>query len=168
MRSALARLCCCLLAMVALPSFAVEVRDVRLWSGPESTRLVLDLSGRAQHSLVLLRNPDRVVLDISAGRLRSGVRAPQAAAGVIRSVHIAQRSAQDLRIVIDLAHTVQPKSFLTPPNEQYGYRLVVDLGNVGAAVTAVKAEHARSGARDLVIAIDAGHGGEDPGAIGMN
>lgn len=151
-----------------MPSFAVEVRDVRLWSGPESTRLVLDLSAGAAHSLVQLRNPDRIVLDVSGAHLRRGVRAPQAASGLIRSVHIGQRSPQDLRLVLDLAHAVQPKSFLTPPNNQYGYRLVVDLANSGAAVAPVRVEHARSGARDLVIAIDAGHGGEDPGAIGMN
>jgi N-acetylmuramoyl-L-alanine amidase len=158
-----------LLLAVALPLHAVEVRDVRLWSGPENTRLVLDLSGSAQHSVQLLQNPDRLVLDITAAHLRRGVRNPSAAGGVIRGVRIAQRSAQHVRIVLDLAHAVQPKSFLTPPNSQYGYRLVIELGEAGAPVAAaqVKVEHSRPGARDLIIAIDAGHGGEDPGALGM-
>jgi N-acetylmuramoyl-L-alanine amidase len=164
-----------LIAMLALamtpPAFAVEVRDMRLWSSPESTRLVLDLSGRAQHNLQMLQDPDRIVLDIAAGRLRHGVHAPSAGAGLIRSVRIAQRRAQQLRIVLELAHAVQPKSFLTPPNAQYGYRLVVDLGDTGTvavAATPVRVERARTGARDLIIAVDAGHGGEDPGAIGMH
>ena len=155
---------------VVLPSFAVEVREVRLWNSPENTRLVLDLSGKAQSSLQTLRNPDRIVLDIPSGRLRHGVRTPIASTGLIRSVRIAQRSAQQVRIVVELAHAVQPKSFLTPPNARYGYRLVVDLGEAGAAVAAttpVRVEHSRPGARDLIIAVDAGHGGEDPGAIGM-
>ena len=49
-----------LAALLSLPAQAVDVRAVRLWSGPDSTRVVLDLSGRAQHSLQVLRNPDRV------------------------------------------------------------------------------------------------------------
>ena len=172
MRSLLTRLgWSSVLALIfVLPSLAVEVRAVRLWSGPESTRLVLDLSGKAQHSLQTLQNPDRIVLDIASGRLRHGVRTPAGAAGVIKSVRISKRSKQQLRIVLELAHAVQPKSFLTPPNAQYGYRLVVDLGNAGAATAAtapVRVEHSRPGARDLIVAIDAGHGGEDPGAIGM-
>jgi N-acetylmuramoyl-L-alanine amidase len=157
-----------LVLAMAVPAFAVEVRDMRLWSSPESTRLVLDLSGRAQHSVQLLQNPDRLVLDIAAGRLRHGVHAPAAAAGVIRSVHITQRGSQQLRIVLELARAVQPRSFLTPPNAQYGYRLVLDLGESGVAATPVRVEHSRPGARDLIIAVDAGHGGEDPGAIGMH
>jgi len=157
-----------LVLAMAVPASAVEVRDMRLWSGPESTRLVLDLSGRAQHSVQLLQNPDRLVLDIAAGRLRHGVHAPSAAAGVIRSVHITQRGAQQLRIVLELAHAVQPRSFLAPPNAQYGYRLVLDLGESGVAAAPVRVEHSRPGARDLIIAVDAGHGGEDPGAIGMH
>jgi N-acetylmuramoyl-L-alanine amidase len=158
------------LALV-LPTFAVEVRDVRLWSSPEGTRLVLDLSGSAQHTVQMLQNPDRIVLDIAAARLRRGVRAPAASSGLIRSVRIAQRSKQQLRIVMDLARAVQPRSFLTPPNSQYGYRLVLDLGDAGAVAAAtppVRVEHSRPGARDLVVAVDAGHGGEDPGAIGMH
>ena len=157
-----------LVLAMAVPAFAVEVRDMRLWSSPESTRLVLDLSGRAQHSVQLLQNPDRLVLDIAAGRLRHGVHGPAAAAGVIRSVRITQRGSQQLRIVLELAHAVQPRSFLTPPNAQYGYRLVLDLGESGVAATPVRVEHSRPGARDLIIAVDAGHGGEDPGAIGMH
>jgi N-acetylmuramoyl-L-alanine amidase len=173
MRSLLVRLgwSSALALAVTLPCLAVEVRDVRLWSGPESTRLVLDLSGKAQHSLQTLQNPDRIVLDIPSARLRHGVRTPGASAGVIKSVRITQRRARPMRIVIELAHAVQPKSFMTPPNAQYGYRLVVDLGDAGAAIAAttpVRVGHSRPGARDLMIAVDAGHGGEDPGAIGMH
>jgi N-acetylmuramoyl-L-alanine amidase len=159
-----------LLLAVALPLHAVEVRNLRLWSGPENTRLVLDLSGSAQHTVQLLQNPDRIVLDIAGAHLRRGVRTPAAVGGLIRSVHIAQHSPQHLRIVLGLAHAMQPKSFMTPPNSQYGYRLVVDLGEAVAVAAAapVRVEHSRPGARDLVIAVDAGHGGEDPGAIGMH
>src|SRR5271166_3762614 len=89
-----------LATLLMRPVHAVEVRGVRLWAGPDSTRVVLDLSGNAQHSLVVLQNPDRVVLDVSA-RLASGSRAP-AGAGVIKQVRMARRSSGDLRIVFDL------------------------------------------------------------------
>jgi N-acetylmuramoyl-L-alanine amidase len=158
-----------LLAALAwvLPAHAVDVRAVRLWAGPESTRVVLDLSGSAAHSLLVLKNPDRIVLDVTGARLAGGSHAP-APAGVVRQVRMARRASGELRIVFDLAHATRAKSFLTTPNDRYGYRLVIDLGSPAAADTPVKAEHARPDARTLIIAIDAGHGGEDPGAIGKN
>jgi N-acetylmuramoyl-L-alanine amidase len=153
----------------------VDIRAVRLWAGPDNTRVVLDLSGSAQHSLALMKNPDRLVLDVSDAELSGGARSLPAAAGVVKQVRMAKRPSGELRIVFDLAHSVRAKSFLARPNEHYGYRLVLDLaGNavaLGAATVAdlpVKVEHARPDARDLIIAIDAGHGGEDPGAIGKN
>jgi N-acetylmuramoyl-L-alanine amidase len=147
---------------------AVEVRAVRLWASPEGTRVVLDLSGSAQHSLLVLKNPDRIVLDVTDARLTAGARTPPQGAGVIKQVRVARRSSGELRIVLDLSRSMRAKSFLATPNDRYGYRLVIDLGGMAAADTPVKAEHARPDARDLIIAIDAGHGGEDPGAIGKN
>jgi N-acetylmuramoyl-L-alanine amidase len=162
-----------LLIAVALvvPAAAVEVHALRLWASSEDTRVVLDLSGSAQHSVLVLKNPDRIVLDVVGARLASGWRAP-AGIGVVKQVRLGRRSSGELRIVFDLSRPIRPKSFLATPNERYGYRLVLDLGSpAGAAApaapeTPVRAEHARPEARDLIIAIDAGHGGEDPGAIG--
>ncbi len=71
-------------------------------------------------------------------------------------------------MVLDLTRPIRAKSFLAAPNNRYGYRLVIDLGSSQSADTPVKAEHAPPDARDLIIAVDAGHGGEDPGAIGKN
>ncbi len=154
----------------AVRSHGVDVRAVRLWAGPDNTRVVLDLSGSAQHSMSVLRNPDRVVLDVSGARLANGARAVPEVAGAVKQVRMANRPTGELRIVFDLTHPIRAKSFLTQPNAKYGYRLVIDLGSSAAAVaeTPVRVEHRRPDARDLVIAIDAGHGGEDPGAIGMN
>ncbi len=151
-----------------LPAHAVDVRAVRLWAGPDSTRVVLDLSGSAQHSLQVLKNPDRVVLDVAGARLGSGVRTAQSGAGAVKQVRMARRSSGELRIVLDLTRPIQAKSFLAAPNHRYGYRLVIDFGSNQGVDTPVKAEHAPPDARDLIIAIDAGHGGEDPGAIGQN
>jgi len=154
-----------LASMLAASAHAVEVRDVRVWAGPDSTRVVLDLSGRAQHSLLVLRNPDRVVLDVVGARLAGASHTP-AGAGAVKQVRMARRPSGELRIVLELTRPIQAKSFLTVPNARYGYRLVIDLAGTAGAETPVKVQHARPDARDLVIAIDAGHGGEDPGAIG--
>jgi N-acetylmuramoyl-L-alanine amidase len=156
-----------LASMLASAAFAVDVRDVRLWAGPDSTRVVVDLSDRAQHSLLVLKNPDRVVLDVAGARLAAGSHTP-AGTGAVKQVRMARRPSGEVRIVLDLAHPIQAKSFLTTPNDRYGYRLVIDLTGAASADTPVKAQHAPPDARDLIIAIDAGHGGEDPGAIGKN
>ena len=112
------------------PARAVEVRAVRLWAEPESTRIVLDLSGSAQHSLLVLSNPDRIVLDLAGARLASGSRAPPPA-GVVKQVRMAHRPSGELRIVLDLSRSMHAKSFVAPPNKQYGYRLVIDLRRRG-------------------------------------
>jgi N-acetylmuramoyl-L-alanine amidase len=159
-----------ILAMAPLlPAHAVDVRGIRLWAGPDSTRVVLDLSGSAQHSLQVLKNPDRVVLDVLGARLAgNAAAAPPAAAGAVKRVRVARQPSGAVRIVLDLARPIQAKSFLASPNDRYGYRLVIDLGVPASVETPVKPEHAPPDARDLIIAIDAGHGGEDPGAIGKN
>ena len=157
-----------LLSALLSSAHAVDVRAIRLWAGPESTRVVLDLSGNPQHTLQILKHPDRLVLDVAAARLAGQARAAPAGAGAVRQVRIARRPSGELRIVLDLARPIQVRSFLAAPNDRYGYRLVIDLGGTQSADTPIKVEHARPDARNLIIAIDAGHGGEDPGAIGKN
>jgi N-acetylmuramoyl-L-alanine amidase len=157
-----------LLSALLLPAHAVDVRAIRLWAGPEGTRVVLDLSGSAQHSLQVLRDPDRVVLDVAGARLAGRARASPAGTGAVKRLRMARRPSGELRIVLDLARPIQAKGFLAAPNNRYGYRLVIDLGVNPNVDTPIKVEHAPRDARDLVVAIDAGHGGEDPGAIGKN
>lgn len=145
-----------------------QVQDIRLWAGPDNTRVVLDLTRSVRHEVSTLRNPDRLVVDIKDTQLLPGkVRAP-AGEGVVSAVRLANRG-KDLRVVLELARSVPAKSFVADPNEAYGHRLVIDLGGPQTAATPapVRAAHGPSGApRDLVIAVDAGHGGEDPGASG--
>ena len=147
---------------------AVEVRDVRLWSGPDHTRVVLELSGPAAHNLFTLQNPDRVVIDVANATAASNLTMP-AGQGVIRQVRFGARDDGSLRVVVDVGSAVQPKSFAVEPNETYGNRLVIDLDLPGEPAP-VKVQHApvTDASRDLVIAVDAGHGGDDPGAIGRS
>jgi len=158
-----------LATVLGLPVHAAELRDIRLWASPDNTRVVLDLSASVQHHVSLLKNPDRLVLDIPGLHLHGGRSVPPGA-GAVKQVRVANRPQGAVRIVLDLAKSVHAKSFLTAPNNRYGYRLVIDLssGTQAVATTPVKVEHAPAEARDLIIAVDAGHGGDDPGAIGKN
>jgi N-acetylmuramoyl-L-alanine amidase len=160
------------------PAHAVDVRAIRLWAGPDNTRVVVDLSGSAQHNLLVLHNPERVVLDVSGAHLAKAARSAPRGVGAVRTVRMSRNPSGNFRLVLDLARPIQAKSFLSTPNSHYGYRLVVDLAGASARASArvsairadkpIKVKHARSDARDLIIAVDAGHGGEDPGAIGKN
>ncbi|AIS18449.1 N-acetylmuramoyl-L-alanine amidase [Pseudomonas rhizosphaerae] len=165
---------------------ATQVKSVRLWRAPDNTRLVFDLTGPVQHSVFTLSSPDRLVIDIN-GATAAGPLSVAPGDSPVTSVRSAQRTPTDLRVVVDLKKAITPKSFTLAPNQQYGNRLVVDLFDSAAdaeptpsqpvvATTpavpvtptrpAIKLTPVPNGKRDIVIAIDAGHGGEDPGASG--
>ena len=146
---------------------AADLQEVRLWASPDSTRVVLDLSAPVGYSVFALADPDRIVIDLEKVSAESVQLPAQATVGVVSGVRVAKRDDGGLRVVLDLTTRVEPKSFLTPPNETYGHRLVVDLG-LQQALHPVKIANDGDGQRDVVIAIDAGHGGEDPGAIGKS
>src|SRR3977135_2683851 len=117
-----------LATVLPVPAHAVDGRAIRLWAGPDSTRVVLDLSGSAQHSLQILKNPDRVVLDVGGARLVSGAGTAPGGTRAGEHVRVAGRPCGELRIVLDLDRPIEAKSFLAAPNNRYGYRLVIDLG----------------------------------------
>lgn len=146
-----------------------NVNGVRIWAAPDRTRLVFDIDGPVEHKLFTLAAPHRVVIDLKAMRLGTALPQPGESEGLLRGLRSAVRNGKDLRVVLDLARGVRPKSFLLSPNGQYGHRLVVDLYDPEsrAAAAPIVARPAVGGQpRDVVVAIDAGHGGEDPGAIG--
>jgi N-acetylmuramoyl-L-alanine amidase len=177
-----------LLTALAVDAVAeTKVNSVRLWRAPDNTRLVFDLTGPVQHSVFTLTAPDRLVIDINGASLGAPLNVPTANTP-ITAMRSAQRTPTDLRVVIDLKQAVTPKSFTLAPNAQYGNRLVVDLFDnpADAAPTpppptkvatvpavpvtptepAIKLPPAPAGKRDIIVVIDAGHGGEDPGASG--
>jgi N-acetylmuramoyl-L-alanine amidase len=155
-------------------AWAVDVHDVRLWRAPDHTRIVFDLTGPAAHSLLVLSDPSRIVLDIQGTQLRTDLAGLKLANTPISAVRSGVREGSDLRVVMELGARVDPRSFALKANEQAGDRLVVDLYDqntqqvqqVQSSVIAVKKSVQQSAKRDTIIAIDAGHGGEDPGALG--
>lgn len=153
----------------ALAAPAVAINGVRLWSAPDNTRLVFDTSATARHQVFTLHGPERLVLDIPKARLTASAKAGLPAGGLVQSIRSARRDKGNLRIVIDLSQPVKVKSFALKPNAQYGHRLVIDLEprQTNARLPAKPVQTTRTSAsRERVIAIDAGHGGEDPGAKG--
>jgi N-acetylmuramoyl-L-alanine amidase len=156
--------------LVSSSAWAVDVHDVRLWRAPDHTRIVFDLTGPAEHSLLVLSNPRRIVLDIPDTNLRTNLAQLKLANTPVSLVRSGVRDGDDLRIVIEVSAQVDPRSFALQANDQAGHRLVVDLYDYQAkqSVPVVKKSVQESAKRDVIIAIDAGHGGEDPGATGPN
>ncbi|MBL8269798.1 N-acetylmuramoyl-L-alanine amidase [Steroidobacter sp.] len=178
---------CLGLLVVALCAHAakpVTVKDVRLWAGPDGTRLVFDLSGPVDHTVLKLENPHRVVVDIPAASVASERVLPQGQ-GFVKQLRAAAQPNGDLRVVVDLTGPALPKTFSVGPQQSYGHRLVLDLTPTKATAAAAAAPSAQSPSssssssqpsvvkaaadahgRDVVVAIDAGHGGVDPGSVG--
>lgn len=128
--------------------------------------MVFDTSDAVEHELFTLENPYRVVIDLENARPGAGFEAAAEAVDGERVDAIrAARRGSDYRVVLDLAARVRPESFSLDPVSPHGHRLVVDLHAEDAPARAPAASR-RDDERDVVVAIDAGHGGEDPGAIG--
>ncbi len=143
------------------------LQDVRVWAAPDRTRVVFDLTGPFKHDMFRLENPDRLVVDVPDARRAEALAKDFAGKGFVRQVRSGVRNGDDLRLVLDLAEPVAPNMFTLEPNQQYGHRLVLDLEN-GASnpQRQPEATEPHYGGREFVVAIDAGHGGEDPGAVG--
>ena len=147
---------------------AADVNAVRLWRAPDHTRLVLDLSEAAEFSTLSLDNPERFVIDLSQSRLTASLTALPLEGTPLSGVRSGIRQGADLRLVFDLSASVRTSVFLLPPNDTTGHRVVIDLFDKTPTeepepVLSVESLESR---RDIVIAIDPGHGGEDPGALG--
>ncbi len=144
------------------------IRRVRLSNMGSDTRIVFDLNRPVTHNIFTLSNPERVVVDLSNAYMPLGVEYLNLKRSIIKNIRYAARGGNKLRVVFDLHKRVNPRSFVLPPAHQLGHRLVINLRGDGidnkAPVRTAKDKPQRL--RDVVIAIDAGHGGKDPGAIG--
>jgi N-acetylmuramoyl-L-alanine amidase len=156
----------CLVPFVASSTASVNVKNLRLWNAPDSTRVVLDVSSDVVHRITTFHNPERIAIDLKNARLSSGMPRAIDDNPYIQQIRYGQYTKDILRIVFDLKMPVKVKSFTLKPNNVYGHRLVVDLFDQDAKSTrrVIKAPPKQKG--EIVVAIDAGHGGEDPGALG--
>lgn len=152
----------------------VQMHGLRTSVDGEITRLVFDLDGPVEHALFTLSNPDRVVIDMRGVRFTGELPQTAPSGSPLRGLRHAVRNDDDLRVVLDLARPANPRSFLLRPTDDARHRLVIDLQQEGAVAAPASptspASQARSSEPDrnpnVIVAIDAGHGGRDPGAIG--
>jgi len=162
------RLTTCALLLLLTSAVLAEstVENVRIWSENSKTRVVLDLSRSVRHNIFTLRGPDRLVIDLKDSRLAKSLINMPKGAGSVRSIRSAIRADGQLRVVLDLNTAVRSRTFTAGPNATYGDRLVIDLQQAGGLSPVKRASEEYSPGRDIVIAIDAGHGGHDPGSSG--
>ena len=175
------------------------VSSTRIWPASEYTRLTLESDTPINYSLILLKNPDRVVLDLEDVTLTPEIKKLPGKISsdnlYIRALRIGRFKPEILRLVLDLKSEVKPQAFVLKPVGDYGHRLVLDiypasppdplmaLLNEGAVksaqanayehiksdrtsrTTAAGNKKSDSTVRLITVAIDPGHGGEDPGAM---
>lgn len=152
--------------LMPIQLWAADIESVRLWRAPDKTRLVLDLSNTVEHNIFSLQNPNRLVVDLSDSRIKTTFEGLELRNTPIAGIRAAVRNKTDVRVVLDLSGTVSPKSFTLPANEQYSNRLVIDLFDNKRVISRTLDEVVKKKDRRIIVAIDAGHGGEDPGALG--
>jgi N-acetylmuramoyl-L-alanine amidase len=172
----------CMLVATPLSALAADIESLNIWRSPDYTRVVIDVSNRPEYSVFVLEDPHRVVIDIRDSRMKAALQGLAIEGSPVMAVRSGLRNQTDTRIVLDLSGPVNPSSYSLPPNAEHGERLVVDLYDAGTQApalapamvepaeetraTAVEAAVAASSSRrNIVVAIDAGHGGSDPGAI---
>ncbi len=158
-----------LLLLTSLQVWAAQVSGFRVWADPAKTRAVLDLDHKTSYKLFTLQNPHRVVVDLKGSSIETPLELDKEHAGVITGVRYGQPDKDTLRVVFDLSESAELKSFLLDPTAQYSHRLVIDLFAKSSRQKSSMTKHVADISkpnRDVLIAVDAGHGGEDPGAIG--
>ena len=169
---------------------AARIASARLWPAQEYTRLILESPSPLAWQVTPLKDPERVVIDldgVDVGPEISGLaQRVQAGDPHLAGIRYGRKSPTVLRLVLDLKGEVVAQAFALKPVGEFGHRLVVDL--IPAAppdplMALLQAERAkpepvtvpatrdvaparRDAARRITVAIDPGHGGEDPGAIG--
>ncbi len=168
------KLCLLLTFFGSTFNVVADVDGVRVWQSPSNTRLVFDLSKPHQHKIFMLENPYRLVIDLGGNaQFKPNVSKVELASTLVTGLRTGRQKNKDLRMVFQLRDGVNPKSSILPPNKIYPHhRLVVDLIEKNSRsiepTRTVKtvADKVAHNKRDIIVAIDAGHGGEDPGAVG--
>jgi len=164
---AVAAMCLLLFAGVSATYAAnVLIKDARFWTAPDHTRAVLDLSRGVEYRAFILHKPERVVVDLVGAELRTKLDAFEKDDPVLRDVRYGKHKPGTLRLVLDVREKVQIRSFLLKPMQGKPYRLVIDLMRSVDKEEKVVARASEAKQKTIVIAVDAGHGGEDPGASG--
>ena len=153
------------LCVVASANAINNIKNVRVWPAPDSTRVVFDLSQKADFKYFSLASPNRLVIDFNNSKniasLTSALKKDKRVKKIRSST---SKKKGSTRLVLELAENYRVSAFPLAPAGQYGHRLVIDLYDKQSKAV-VKQDNSK-GKRDIVVAIVAGHGGDDPGSIG--
>ncbi|MDC5840128.1 N-acetylmuramoyl-L-alanine amidase [Vibrio europaeus] len=172
-----------LLALTLAPGFAFAnaLEGIRVWPSPDETRVVIDLSSEADYSYFTLSSPERLVVDLKKTSLSTKLPINVTDSPVLKKIRKSSPPNKGTyRLVFELKRKVAPQLFkLAPtPGGQYGHRLVIDMphgsqkkttstpAKSSSSTTVSRDASQLAGTADIVVAIDPGHGGEDPGSIG--
>lgn len=161
-------------------AFANVVKSFRVWPSPDETRVVIDLSSEADYSYFSLSGPDRLVVDIKNTTMQAKLPVTVTDSPVLKRVRKSSPPSKGTyRLVFELKKNVKAELFTLKPTGQYGHRLVIDLPHGAKTSTAATSTSKPSTpatpskdmssvkrAQEILIVIDPGHGGEDPGSIG--
>ena len=143
------------------------IEGVRIWPAPENTRVVFDLAEKPDYSYFFLSNPNRLVIDFkNANNVAPLANLAKNDTRINRIRNSTGKYKNSTRIVLDLNSAYSETIFPLAPTGPYGNRLVVDLLDKAKKVVVV--HKPKDNKRDVIIGIDAGHGGEDPGSISKN
>ncbi|EJM28285.1 N-acetylmuramoyl-L-alanine amidase [Pseudomonas sp. GM25] len=149
---------------------ATQIRNARLWRSDDKLRLVFDLSGAVSYKTFTLSAPERLIIDLNGASLSGDFSQLTLSGTPIHSIRSGHFGQGNTRIVLDLSSPVQLNSFLLAPQDGQGHRLVLDLMSASAGLpasvpreTPQEKSHPK---RDIMVVVDPGHGGKDPGAIG--
>ncbi len=156
----------CLMGSVA---HANTIKNVRVWPAPDNTRVVFDLSQSPDYSYFTLYDakPYRLVIDFNDTKRGIDLSQVDPASLLIHKIRTSTpKSKNSTRIVLELSDKIEVNVFTLPANDRYGERLVVDLPgrSIERKNTPLRADQLEE--RKVTVAIDAGHGGDDPGSIG--
>lgn len=159
-------------ALFLLASFSTlgqnKIDGLRIWPSPNNTRIVFDLQQKPEYSYFTLNNPQRLVIDLKNTSKNIDFSKIENDSELVKKVRKSSpKDKQSVRVVIELTRKVSTEVFALPPTPPYNNRLVIDL-NESKSNTQQVVMNSQSSKRDrdIIIAIDAGHGGEDPGSIG--
>lgn len=156
------------LSLMALPSWANQLKSVRIWPSPDNTRVVLDMSSAPNYNYFTLTGPDRLVIDLKGASNAANLARIENNSELVRKIRQSTPLEKGgLRLVMDLSSAIKPVVFPLAPAGPYGHRLVIDLPyEEKRSAAAVQSTPVGGKGKGVVIAIDPGHGGEDPGSIG--
>ncbi len=143
------------------------VKGMRFWQSPDRTRVVLDLSTAVKAKIFSLKNPERLVIDLPDTRFGLKLDTVIITSDIVDKVRQSKTANnKGIRVVLDLKNPATVKTFNLKPYIQYGHRLVIDLTDNRKLKNKPKKSLAQIHQDNVIIAVDAGHGGEDPGASG--